>query len=122
MEPDGGAPEIPDHLVPQLWPAKLTDYVLDGTSTCGKHKSRLFQSILGLSHEDADNLREQLLAGVLTGRITATKVTSWGLRYQVEIEVRGNNNKTAKVDTVWQVEQDDSTLNFVTVRTIVKDR
>ena len=42
--------------------------------------------------------------------------------YQVEIAVRGNNDKTASVDTVWQVEPDGETLRFLTVRTIEKDR
>ena len=37
-EPD--ARKIPAHLVPQLWPAKLTEYALDGNSTKGKHKAR----------------------------------------------------------------------------------
>jgi hypothetical protein len=116
------APEIPSHLVPQVWREKLADYVLDGNSTQGQHKARLFRSILDLGPEDADDLREQLLDGVATGTITHTRATAYGLRYQVDIEIQGNNDKTANVDTVWQVEQDEITLKFLTIRTITKDR
>jgi hypothetical protein len=77
---------------------------------------------LDLGAEDVDLVREQLLDGLKTGRITGTRQTDYGIRYQVEIPVRGNNNKTANVDTVWQEEGDGSTLKFLTVRTIEKDR
>ena len=117
------ADEIPADLEPVLWPEKLTGYVLDenATITGGANKARLFRSILDIGPDDWEDLRDQLLDGVRTGRITGTSEHPWGRRYQIQIPVRGNNDETANVDTVWQVE-DGWTLKFLTVRTIKKDR
>lgn len=114
--------ELPAHLEPNLPHEKLTLFALSLDSTTGCHKARLFRSILDIGPEDADLVREQLVDGLNTGRITGTRRTDYGVRYQVEIPIRGNNNRTANVDTVWQEEPDGSTLKFLTVRTIEKDR
>jgi len=41
--------------------AKLRDYSLSPAHPRGRHKARLFASVLGLTQEDAEFLREQLL-------------------------------------------------------------
>lgn len=41
--------------------AKLRDYSLDVAHKEGKHKARVFASVLGLTRNDANWLREQLL-------------------------------------------------------------
>ena len=41
--------------------AKLRDYALDPIHSKGKHKARVFASALGLTRNDAEWLRDELL-------------------------------------------------------------
>jgi hypothetical protein len=52
--------------------AKLRDYSLDVVHKEGKHKARVFTAALGLTRNDADWLREQLLS--VDARMIATSV------------------------------------------------
>lgn len=113
----GNVTELPTHDEAHLALEKLSQYALNGDSTDGKHKAYLFRSVLDLGPEDAEQLRDQLLAGLSSGTVTGTRETPWGQRYQVEIPVLGNNDRTANVETVWQVEE-EATLRFITVRSI----
>ena len=46
--------------------AKLRDHSLDPVHPEGKHKARVFASALGLTRNDAEWLRKQLLAAAYT--------------------------------------------------------
>ena len=46
---------------------KLTDYCLDPSHPRGKHKARVFSSVLGFTADDAERLAEALLAAAATG-------------------------------------------------------
>ena len=94
--------ELPAHLEPNLPHKKLTLFALSPDSTTGCHKARLFRSILDIGPEDADLVREQLVDGLNTGRITGTRRTDYGCVTRLKSPSRGNNNRTANVDTVWQ--------------------
>ena len=75
-----------------------------------------------LGVDDAAHVRDQILEGLRTGTVTGTRDSEYGVRYQVEVPVTGNNGKVAAVETVWQVEEHAGTLRFLTVRSIEKDR
>lgn len=113
---------LPLHLSVEFSLDKLTLYALDGTHTRGADKARLFRSILDLGVDDAAHVRDQILEGLRTGTVTGTRDSEYGVRYQVEVPVTGNNGKVAAVETVWQVEEHAGTLRFLTVRSIEKDR
>jgi hypothetical protein len=98
--------ELPPHDDAHLAMEKLSQYALNGDSTDGKHKVFLFRSVFDLGPEDAEQLRDRLLAGLPSGTITRTRKTQWGRRCQVEIPVLGNSDRTANVETVWQAEED----------------
>jgi hypothetical protein len=42
---------------------KLTGYCLDPNHSSGKHKARVFASVLGITVENADDLRELIVTG-----------------------------------------------------------
>ena len=101
---------------------KLHAYALSTESLTGKHKARMFRSILDMGAEDADALREQILGGLEAGTVTNTRPTEWGFRYSVDISLTGNNGRVAEADTVWQVEEDGEVLRFTTVRRLKAKR
>jgi hypothetical protein len=110
------ADQLPPYDEAHISPDKMARYALNGDHTDGKDKAHVLRAVFDYGPEDADRLREQLLAGLADGTVTGTRETEWGRRYCVEIPVRGNNDRTANVETVWQVEE--TTLRLVTVRSI----
>jgi len=45
---------------------KLTDYCLDPDHPRGRHKARMFASVLGITRDDAGHLRDALLLAART--------------------------------------------------------
>jgi hypothetical protein len=88
-------------------PSKLRDYVLDPEHPDGRHKARVFRSVLAIEHEHWEDLREQLLTGVQTALVVDVRVTRFGFTAEVPIVVTGHNGRTAQVTTAWYVADDD---------------
>jgi hypothetical protein len=81
---------------------KLTDYVLNPTHPTGRHKARVFFSVLGLTQADASFLRETILRAVLTREATPEAATEYGERYVVDFEMM-NEHGTATVRSAWMI-------------------
>jgi hypothetical protein len=47
---------------------KLRDYCLSMSHPRGRHKAKVFESVLGITADDAEELRQALLSGTLVGR------------------------------------------------------
>lgn len=60
---------------------KLRDYCLNSEHSTGKHKARLFRSLLSMTAENADELREILLEVVKTKEAKLGRRDSFGQRY-----------------------------------------
>lgn len=82
---------------------KLRDYVLDLSHDTGKHKARKFASFLGITAEDAGELRKILLNIAQTEEAEPFFVDSYGQRYRIDfmLEWRG---KVAQVRSGWILE------------------
>ena len=80
--------------------AKLRDYCLNPSHSEGKHKARVFASVLGLSAVDSDFLRDELLyaARVLEAEIRDTD--KYGDRYVLDFPIT-KGNRTATVRSAW---------------------
>lgn len=63
---------------------KLRDYSLNLAHDIGKHKARKFVSTLGLTKEDADELRQILLHVVTTHEADLFTKDSYGQRYRID--------------------------------------
>ena len=61
--------------------AKLLDYCLNPDHLRGRHKARVFASVLGLTSEHAEDLRRQLLAAVRDAEATEGEKDGFGARY-----------------------------------------
>jgi hypothetical protein len=66
---------------------KLAGYCLDSTHWRGKHKARLFSSILGLTPTDAPELKAILQQVVTTDQAELGLNNEHGQRYKIDFEI-----------------------------------
>ena len=59
---------------------KLRDYCLNSEHRRGRHKARVFASVLGLTIDDAEKLREALLAAAQDGDAILGEQDGYGQR------------------------------------------
>jgi hypothetical protein len=93
--------------------AKLRDYALDPVHEEGKHKARVFASALGLSRNDTEWLREQLLLAAKNHACSHGRKTEHGQRYLIDFDtaIRG---KTARLRSVWNIRPNENFPRLVT--------
>lgn len=82
---------------------KLCDYCLNLQHHEGKHKARLFSSILGLTSDDADELRQILLEVVKTQEVRLGRRDEFGQRYTLDFTLEWQD-RSAIVQTGWVIE------------------
>ena len=79
---------------------KLRDYCLSPTHPHGRHKARVFASVLGLGSEDASFLRRELLAAARSVEAFAGAANEFGTRYRIDFEIyRGG--RRARIRSAW---------------------
>jgi hypothetical protein len=79
---------------------KLADYCLSPHHPRGKHKARVFASVLGYTAEYADRLRADLLAAAATQEVQSTTSDEFGGRYVIDFAVDGLRGR-ALVRSTW---------------------
>ena len=67
---------------------KIRDYCLNLEHEDGKHKARLFASMLGMSANDAKELRQILLEAVKTHEAQLGRLDDFGQRYTVDFTIQ----------------------------------
>jgi hypothetical protein len=82
---------------------KLRDYCLNQEHDDGKHKARLFSSILGMAVENAEELREILLEVVKTHEARLVRRDEFGQRYTLDFTLEWQN-RSATLRSGWIVE------------------
>ncbi len=97
---------LPRALRAQIPTDKLVAYALDPTHERGRHKARVFASVLGITAADWRYLHDQILAALPDGEVRGTRITPFGIAYDVVITVDGLNGRTAPVVTTWMTEPD----------------
>jgi hypothetical protein len=70
---------------------KLRDYCLNLEHDDGKHKARLFSSILGMKAENAEELRLTLLENIKNHEAKLGRSDRFGQRYTVDFEITWQN-------------------------------
>lgn len=81
---------------------KLRDYCLSLDHPRGRHKARVFASALGLTAEDAEELRDALLSAARDGEANASGQDEYGQRYVLDFEVVRSAGR-ARVRSSWIV-------------------
>lgn len=102
--------------------SKLEGYALDPAHDDGRHKARLFKSILGFEKGDWQKLEKLILDELPYHEAVLSRVDKWGEFYSVSLPIVGLKGKTAVVQTIWKIETGTDFPSFVTPRTIKERR
>ena len=84
--------------------AKLRDYCLNVDHPRGQHKARLFTAALGITAENADELRELFLLGIVEQDAIRGVSDAYGERYSIDMPLTRRGRK-ATVRTAWIVKR-----------------
>ena len=91
---------------------KLRDYCLDPTHDEGKHKARLFVAALGMTRNDAEDLRDALLEAVTRHDATLGRHDEYGQRYNVDFVLEWHG-KQAMLRSGWIIEHGSDTPRLI---------
>ncbi len=92
---------------------KLRDYCLNPSHDDGKHKARLFSSILGMTDADAEDLRQILLKIVKTQEALPGRQDAYGQRYTIDFTLEWQN-RSAIVRSGWIIENNSNIPKLTT--------
>lgn len=92
--------KLPNYEQAVVYLEKLRDYCLNTEHPKGKHKARVFTSALGLTAENAEELRDILLAAAQTYDAIATKQNDYGQYYIIDLTIT-RAGKQAVVRSSW---------------------
>ncbi len=93
--------------------AKLRDYALDPIHSKGKHKARVFASALGLTRNDAEWLRDELLRAASELDCTLGPLTPHGQRYVVDLGL-AHGEKACRIRSVWNIRPNEDFPRLIT--------
>ena len=79
---------------------KLRDYCLNKSHPVGKHKARVFQSVLGLNSSNAEELKNFILEKIKKSKAILSEIDKYGQRYTVDIIFSKYGNETV-IRTNW---------------------
>lgn len=103
MSDDVYLPRAGEAIVPL---DKLVAYALNPEHSRGQHKARVFRSALGIDRSDWRYLQDQLVEGVAGVPVRGTRMTPFGVLYEIVLSIDGLNGATHPVMTIWLAEPD----------------
>lgn len=92
---------------------KLRDYALNSEHHVGQHKALLFASLLGMTIEDAEALRNTLLQVVRTHDAVPGVKDEHGQRYRIDF-VLSWQDREATIRSAWNIRSDENFPRLVT--------
>ena len=92
---------------------KLAGYCLNPKHTDGQDKARVFKSALGLTINDADELKKALLFAVKTYHAIPDKKNAYGQKYIIDFPLT-RGNQTATIHSVWMVDNQQEVPRLIT--------
>jgi hypothetical protein len=95
-------PQLPFCASAEIDIAKLRDYCLSASHPRGRHKARMFQAALGLTSENAEWLRQEILAALPHAVAEHQESDEYGERWQVEV-LLARQNRRSVVKTIWMI-------------------
>jgi hypothetical protein len=92
---------------------KLRDYCLSLEHPRGRHKARVFQSLLGMTVVHAEELRAALIDAAAKENAMYGTSDQYGTRYIIDFELR-HGERTANIRSCWIVRRGEMAPRFVT--------
>jgi hypothetical protein len=83
---------------------KLISYCLNPDHSSGKHKARVFASALGITAENAGDLRELISRAAIEGEVIQQDSTEFGELYKVDWEIPDRASTILR--TLWEFTPD----------------
>lgn len=83
---------------------KLRGYCLNPEHPSGKYKARVFDSALGITSKNAENLRELIARAAIEGEVIQQSSTDFGQLFKVDWSVPDRNQVILR--TLWEVTTD----------------
>jgi hypothetical protein len=93
--------------------SKLRDYCLNPEHIDGRHKARLFASILGITADHAEELRQILLGVVRAQDAQLGRQDEFGQRYTLDFTIEWQN-RSATIRSGWIVEHSSGVPKLTT--------
>jgi len=81
---------------------KLRDYCLSSSHPRGRHKARVFLTVLGITADDAEELKQEILSAILVNDATPTERDEYGQRFVVDFSMK-RQGKDAIIRSSWIV-------------------
>jgi hypothetical protein len=94
-------------------PRKLIAYSLDPEHDEGRHKARLFESLLGINLENAEDLIRSLEHVARNLDVAEGKLDQYGQRYTIDFVFAGPAGK-ATIRSAWIIRSDENFPRLVT--------
>ncbi len=92
---------------------KLREYCLNPQHHRGKHKARLFTSLLGMNSNDAEELRNAILEAVRKQDAQLAEKDAYGQRYTLDFTLNWRD-KQATIRSAWIIETNTDIPKFTT--------
>lgn len=92
---------------------KLRDYCLNARHPQGRHKARVFATSLGFTADDAEKLRELLLAAAQTQEVEYGVYDEYGQRYLLDMVLVGSGGLVT-VRSSWIIRPSEEVPSLVT--------
>lgn len=92
---------------------KLRDYCLNLEHDDGRNKARLFSSILGMTADNAEELRQILLETIKTHEARLGRRDGFGQRYALDFAIEWQN-RSATIRSGWTIEHGSETPRLTT--------
>lgn len=104
---------LPNAEQAEVDPRKLTEYCLSTTHPVGKHKAAVFRTALGLTIDDAGQLRNWLHQAATTGEAVPGRVDEFGERFVIDFEAVTPVG-SATIRSAWMIRTGESTPRLTT--------
>jgi hypothetical protein len=85
---------------------KLRDYCLSTSHPRGRHKAYVFVTVLGLTADDAGELRAAILSAIVSGEAMATENDEYGQRYVLDFTMN-RQGREAVVRSSWIIRPEE---------------
>lgn len=92
--------KLPNGESAVIEPGKLRDYCLSALHPRGRHKARVFFSVLGLSDRDVEVVLAALAEAARNSDAQAGLTDAWGARYTIDFEL-AHAGRSAQVRSAW---------------------
>jgi hypothetical protein len=92
---------------------KIREYCLNSEHDEGKHKARLFSSSLGMTADNAEELRQILIEVVQSHEAQLGRQDEFGQRYRLDFKIEWQN-RNATLRSGWIIEYDSEIPRLTT--------